>query len=216
MIMLLYEGYISEKKSGQQIYMIQSQPISKLKYHHIKILASVFVTALCLLMMFIFIFMIGYLIDGVEGFNFPVMIYKNRLENFMTVSENMVEKSICFISMWRFLLRNFVTSLIISYYISSLFSLISIFVKKKSQLLSIGFGIIVVGYFLTNLINNEIIKTILPFLYLNPYKISNLSYKIVYNSMDIGYLQSITVMILWGLIMSIVGGILSEKVKQKA
>lgn len=215
MIILVCAGYTNDKEEGQQIYMIQTQPINRYRYHFAKIIAGLLIISLLFFNLFIGIAIVGFFLGGMSGWNFPVIEYTNKLNNYMNVLKANVVDSISFIPMWKYFIRLFVITILNSIFIMGLSNIISIFVKDRSKLLIILLGILTSGYFLINISDNEAVKGLLPFIYLNVTNVSDLSFKILFGAMDLSFYQALLIIGLWASIVSLFGAYLANKIKQR-
>ncbi|WP_185714488.1 hypothetical protein, partial [Bacillus licheniformis] len=97
---------------------------------------------------------------------FPVVNYLSLLRNPFGAIQVEVMKTISLLPLWHYLLRVFLVIVAECFFLSSLSTFLSIFVKEKNRLLA-GLALVVGGgVFLSNYLPQGILRLLSPFHYL--------------------------------------------------
>lgn len=208
LISLLSLGaYSFDKENGNQIELLYTQPATRKKYHINKILASFLVGLLGLGIIFLLIFILGFITEGMGDIDFPVVEYL-RDANLETIAIG--EPYFKIIPIWKYNLRLIISYIFQIAFLASLGSLISIFVKEKIKVVGLSLGITGLIIYLQNLIKSPI-KIISPFTHMNASKIANGS-MIVRSSLKTNNIFiSLIVLSAWTVLLLVVGIKIAEK-----
>ncbi len=209
--LLVLGGYVFDKEHGNQLEFMYTEPVRRSRYHWTKIGISVVVSAGLFLLFFAFVFMLGGVSEGVGAWNFPVVEYLSLLSDPFQASEQEVLESISLIPLWQYLLRVCLVLVAECFFLSSLSTFLSIFTKKKNQLLA-GLALLVGGgVFLSNYLPQGILRLLSPFQYLQASTVANGSVKIFRNLPKENFWQSVLILVVWGIILGVVGARVVKK-----
>lgn len=73
--LIAFGGYALDKESGKQIELLYTEPIGRRKLHWTKIGVVVFLSAGLLATVYLFVFVLGRVTEGIGTWNFPIVYY---------------------------------------------------------------------------------------------------------------------------------------------
>lgn len=213
-LFMVLGGYIYDKENGNQLNLIYTQPISKFKYHLTKIFTQSLVIIGVYGVISIFIFILGILTEGIGELNQPVIEYL-KLFNY---PQNAVEKeaieTFTTMPIYMYLIKTFIVIAVQGIFAASMATSISIFTKSKTVIIGAVLSICGLGIVLTNFVNVNLVKLLSPFSYMYANNVADNSFVPIYRIEGGTYINSILVLLVWSLVISIIGGIISNKKDQ--
>lgn len=175
-IFITIGGYTYDKEEGNQLELMYTQPVKRIKYFLNKLLSisliSIFIVLVCYLILFIF----GTLTQGIGSYNYPIIKY---LQYIRISTRNYFE----IIPLWKYLLSIFILFVFEIVFLSNYTILISNFVKRKSTLIFITMFTIIIFNYVFSIIDNGNLSIFSPFSYLNPAEIANGKF-IIFNKLS--------------------------------
>ena len=207
-------GYIYDKKNGNQLNLIYTQPIDKFKFHIIKIITQSLVIVLVYGIISIFIIAMGIIKEGLGDLNQPVIEYLSLYNNPQIAIEEQAVKTITTIPIYIYLIKAYIVIIFQALLLSAISTLISIFTKSKTVIIVGVLSVFVLGIMITKLIDIDIIKLLSPFSYIFASKIADNSIIPVNGMEGASYIISLTILLLSSTIISILGGIIVKNKDQ--
>lgn len=131
--------YSYDKENGNQIELMYTEPIKRSKYHIRKILASFLVGILTLGLIFLLLFILGLLTEGLGDPRFPVVEYIRSVRPEQVLIES--DPYFKLIPLWKYDLKLIASYIFQIGFLASFGAFISIFVKEKIRVLAISLGI---------------------------------------------------------------------------
>lgn len=213
-LFMVLGGYIYDKKNGNQLNLIYTQPIDKFKFHIIKIITQSLVIVLVYGIISIFIIAMGIIKEGLGDLNQPVIEYLSLYNNPQIAIEEQAVKTITTIPIYIYLIKAYIVIIFQALLLSAISTLISIFTKSKTVIIVGVLSVFVLGIMITNLIDIDIIKLLSPFSYIFASKIADNSIIPVNGMEGASYIISLTILLLSSIIISILGGIIVKNKDQ--
>lgn len=204
-------GYTYDKENGNQIDLINTQPVGKEKIYILKLLSAFIVAVLVLSAIVLFISFLGMITKGIGDLNYPI-IYYDELLNPKSIQMG-ISKYFSLIPVWIYNLRVYVMLILQLLFIISIGNLISMFTKNKFNVFFGSLSIIIIGIFASMKLPDNI-RLYLPFNYMNARYIANGAVKIKENIADANFVLIIWVLLISAIFINILGMILSKRVKQ--
>lgn len=191
-------GYSYDWDRGRQIELMYTSSYSRNKLHNHKIISQFINSILALLFMVFFIFLLGFIFGGIEGYNFPVAkFFGDQYE---------------FIPLWLYLIKTIVAIVCFILMLTCMVNAFSIYIKNKTILLAFSFGIISLATFISDKLPNSI-RGFIPFTYIELDTLADQSIQIFKGLLGISYGQGIVVMLLWSVFFYLVGLLLLKSKK---
>lgn len=209
-ILFIFNGYVNDKETNRSIDLYNLQPISKFKNHLLRIFSQMLVALILVLLFYGIIFIISYFNAGIGEINYPVVEYMKIATNKELLSSSEFAKTINLIPLWKYFIRYIFIFLLQLTFICSLITFISISSKNKKELLIKFIVVIFLGLAINVLIKSNMINLFNPITYLNTSEIANNSLMLHEKNPMINIDNSIKILSMWTIIMSLFGGIFSK------
>lgn len=190
--LMVLGGYSLDKEEGDQLALIWTQPLSRMRYHVALVAKQFFIGALVLLLLLLVHLGMGALAEGVGPWNFPLPFYE---------AEGM---DVRFISLWLFLVKTFAFLLAYLFFYSSLSALLSLYVRQEAQVFVGLAGITVAGLSVSRLLP-PLAKSFMPFSYLAGDMVADGSLYFVDAITRLPYVGSLGVVVAWGILFLLIG-----------
>lgn len=206
-ILVILVSYSPDKENGSQIELMYTQPTKRPRYHIYKLGASFFIGMLCLLAIFAFYIILGLIFEGRITADYPIIFYTELIRNPLELAK---ADYFTIIPIWKYLINLFMIIVFQLIFVSSLGNLISIFVKRRVNLLVYTSLILVAGIIISNYLP-DILRLISPFSHLKALDIADGSIRIT-KSFDIYKIwMSFIILLSNSLILLLLGGYLTGK-----
>lgn len=195
---MILSGFTSDTEHGNQINLMLNTPHKREKFYDIKVLSQFTYSVIFMVLLSTIIFLLGVIIGGVKGFNFPVPIFNNTSFNL--------------ISLWRYLMRIFLGLSIFILFLTCLMNTLSVFVKKKLQLIAFTILILLIA----NLINPYLpayIRILNPMTYAKIDMFADQSIIIFQKVVNASFYSGIAILLIWSTILFIIGRLLIKNKK---
>lgn len=204
-------GYTLDKEYGRQIDLLYTEPISRTRYHLIKVFVPVLVGIGMLAVVFLFLFLLGCAREGVGVWNFPVVCHKNILESWTTVQKREVMKAISMIPMWRYLIRVYLTMAVQCFFLTGLFTFLSIFVREKMKLFFLSAFVLIAGFLLSDKLLKGEWRVMSPLFYLQASGVANGVSMIRHNLPGETFGLALTSLVWGGILFTVAGLYFAER-----
>lgn len=204
-------GYTLDKEYGRQIDLLYTEPISRKKYHLIKVVVPVLVGIGMMTIVFLFVFLLGCLKEGAGVWNFPVIYHENILGGWLTARQREVMEAIRMIPMWRYLLRICLTMIVQCFFLSGLYTLLSVFVREKMKLFFLSTGVLIAGFFLSDKLLKGEWRCLSPVFYLQASGVANGASMIRHNLPGETFGLALVSLVWGGLLFTIAGLYFAER-----
>lgn len=178
--LMALSGYTLDKEFGRQIELMYTEPISRMKYHLIKIVAPLLVAFGALAVLVVSIFLLGLLSEGIGEFRFPVVCHHRLVKDPGALFPEEVSESIRLVALWRVLLRSFGILLIQCFFLSSLFQMISLFVREKMKLMIVAGSVLGLGYLCSEHLLTGDARCLSPFFYFSAGSVADASVMVLH------------------------------------
>lgn len=200
--------YSYDKENGNQIELMYTEPIKRSKYHIRKILASFLVGILTLGLIFLLLFILGLLTEGLGDPRFPVVEYIRSV----SLKQILIESDPYFklIPLWKYDLKLIVSYIFQIGFLASFGAFISIFVKEKIKVLAISLGITGAFIYLVSLIKSPL-KVIIPFTHIKASELANGSFILNSFLKTNNICISLGVLLAWSIFFGVVGSLIVGK-----
>lgn len=177
---LVFAGYTLDKERGRQIELLYTEPVSRSRYHLMKIGVSVLVAGGLLLLVTGVAFLFGLCGEGIGEWNFPVVCYEQLVKNPRSLSVQEAAQSMSLLPMWKYLFRIFLTMLAQCFFLSALFHSWSIFVRDRVKLMIFSAFTLGVGFLLSDKLLKGGWRALSPFFHLEANTVANGSSMVAY------------------------------------
>lgn len=199
-------GYAHDKERGNQLELMYTMPVQRRKYHFNKILSSFTVSAILVVMIFVVLYVSGFLSGGLGDINFPIIYYDKYIDHFTLVTKPYFH----IIPIWQYTLNLMIILLLQMAFITSLGTLVSIYIKERIKVFAITMSILLLGVGITKLLP-KYINMLSPFTYLSANAIADGSIMIYYKLPYFNIWISIVVLLLSTILIAMLGSKIVEK-----
>ena len=214
-LFMVISGYVSEKDYGKNLDLIYTQPIDKRKYHITKIISQAIVIVGVYIFLSLFIFLIGIVVEGIGEYRQPIIEYLKLTSKPNSITSDEAIDLIRTIPIYIYLLRVLLVIGVQALLLSSIATLISIFIKDRI-LLTILVGIIyVIGFLSNSVININAFKLFNPFTYTFASQITDNTVMVKYKILNASFINSIFIILAWSIVITFVGAIIARNKYQK-
>lgn len=195
---MILSGFTSDTEHGNQIELMLKLPYKRERIYNTKILSQFIYSFIFILFLSTRIFILGSLIGGFKGYNLPVPIFNST--------------SFSLIPLWKYLIRVLLGLAIFVLFITCLMNTLSIFIKKKLQLIAFSMSLLIIA----NLINSvlpDFIKILNPMTHAKIDMFADQSIIIFQNAENASFHSGIAILLIWSTILFIIGRLLIRNKK---
>lgn len=196
-LLFFLNGYTLEKELGNHLSLLYTQPCDRIKYYYNKIASGILLGILFTFTIYFLLLIMGGVVGGLGQWRFPILEYTRIVADPMALGENFKE-SFRFMNLGNYIIRTIVVMIFDIGFLASLSVFTSLFINNRLKLFSLNLGICALGYgIVTRDFIPSIIKTYLPFGYLNVSAVADGSIKLILNNNNVNILVSILVLSIW-------------------
>lgn len=196
-LLFFLSGYTLEKELGNHLSLLYVQPCQRIDYYYHKIMASTLLGFIFISIMYILVLIMGVITDGLGQWRFPILEYTKVVPDPMVLGEDFKEYY-RFMDLGNYIIRTIIVMIFAIGFLASLSVFTSLFINNRLKLFSLNLGICALGYgIVTRDFIPSIIKTYLPFGYLNVSAVADGSIKLILNNNNVNILVSILVLSIW-------------------
>ena len=191
-VLMVISGFTLDTEEGRQIEWLLTSSYSRGRLFYTKILSQFTFACITTLSMLALIFVLGWLSEGLAGYNLPIASY--------------LEKDFELIPLWRYLLRVIGGIMAYLFLLTSLMTSLSVYIKQKLRLLALSISTLL----LVGLISQWLpptIKLFSPTTYLSLDSLADQSIQVFEQVPHVSYEFGIGVILAWGLIFLVLGRI---------
>lgn len=213
-LFMVISGYVGEKEYRKNLVLMYTQPIDKRKYHLTKIISQAMVIVGVYIFLSLFIFLIGIVVEGIGEFRQPIIEYLKLTSKPNSITSDEAIDLIRTIPIYIYLLRILLVIGVQALLLSSISTLISIFIKERTLLIILVGVIYVIGFSSNSVININAFILFNPFTYTFASQIADNTVMVRYKILNASFINSIFIILAWSIVIAIIGAIIARNRKQ--
>ncbi|WP_304263931.1 ABC transporter permease subunit [Kallipyga massiliensis] len=190
LLLMVMTGYTTDREEGRQIELMYTSGYRRKTIHWMKILAHVLTSVFVIAIFFGFQVLLGGIFEGFGSYNYPVAFYENGGYRFISVAG--------------FVGRSMVTLFLVSFFVSALATFLSLFIRKKNNLIFATVAFLLAGYVLCRFLPASL-RALTPFPYLEVSLVANNSISILRDLPLASPPLVMAVLLVWGLVFGLAG-----------
>lgn len=195
LLLMVMTGYTTDREGGRQIELMYTSGYRRKTIHWMKILAHVLISVFVIAVFFGFQILLGGVCEGFGSYNYPVAFYENGGYRFISIAG--------------FVGRTMVTLFLVSFFISALSTFLSLFIRKKNNLIFATAALLLAGYVLCRFLPASL-RALTPFPYLEVSLVADNSLSILRDLPLASPPLMMVVLLVWGLVFGLVGHVLVQ------
>ena len=189
---MVISGFTTDTENGKQIQLMYTSSYTRSKIFYTKILSQFLYSCLTILSIILLIFVLGFIADGLDGYNLPIANY--------------LDKDFELIPLWRYLIRVIGAVMTFVFLLTCLMNTLSIFIKNKLSLLGTTLLCLFIAKYVTELLPDTLRLYSLTS-YLKFDMLADQSIKIFENLPNANYLLGLSVFAIWSIVFLVLGRI---------
>lgn len=194
----VFGGFTFDREFGHQLEWMYTEPVAKWRYYLVKLGVSWGIAIALLAAVFVFLFVIGTVWDGVGAWNYPLVCY--------------TAESFLLIPMWQMLVRIFGLVAVQGFLLLNIGLFLSVFLREKFTVIGVTLSMFLLGGMLSARLP-EPIRLRSPFEYFSASEIADGSVKILRELPGEHLGRTLTVLFVGGAVFAMLGIFASSKQK---
>lgn len=196
--LMVISGFTTDTENGIQIELMLTSSHTRKEIFSTKTLSQFLYSCLTILSIVLIIFILGFITNGINGYNLPIANY--------------LESGFELMPLWQYLVKVIVAIIAFVLFLTCLMNTISIYTKNKLCLLAFTILVLLFAKYFTVFLPSTL-KLFSPISYFRLDMLADQSIKVFENMPKANYFIGILVLVVWSIIIYFFGGLLFSKKK---